>query len=148
MLDERRDIDDPAQRVPLERLLGEELEQSEVTHDLVPGGRALDLDDHVLAGLECRPVHLPDRPGRKGLRVDGREHVLPGNPELLLHHPDDLRLGERRHAVLQLRQLCDELGRQQVGPSSSSASRIRLARAALDAAERASSPNRATTRVI
>ncbi|HLB04801.1 MAG TPA: hypothetical protein VJK66_07245 [Gaiellaceae bacterium] len=131
MLDERRDIDDPAQRVPLERLLGEELEQSEVAHDLVPGGRALDLDDHVLAGLECRPMHLPDRPRRKGLRLDGREHVLPGNPELLLHHPDDLRLGERRYAVLQLRQLRDELGRQQVGPGGEDLAELREGRAEL-----------------
>ena len=86
-------------------------------------------------------MHLADRAGRERLGLDALEHVLPGHAELLLHHRDDLRLGERRHVVLERGELLDELGREQVGPgredlaelanvgpSSSSASRRRRAR--------------------
>ncbi len=59
-------------------------------------------------------MHLRDRAGRERLRVDRLEHVLPGDAELLLHHADDLLLGQRRHVVLQGRELLDELGRHQV----------------------------------
>ena len=77
---------------------------------------ALHLDDHAVAALERRGMHLADRPGGERLRIDAREHVLPRDAELLLHDRDDLFLGHRRHVVLELRELGDELGRQQVGP--------------------------------
>jgi len=43
------------------------------------------------------------------------EDVLPRDAELLLHDLDDLLLAERRDVVLQLRELDDELRRDQVG---------------------------------
>ena len=60
-------------------------------------------------------MHLGDRAGGERLRLDVIEHVLPRDAQLLLHHADDLLLGERRHVVLQRRELLDVLGRQQVG---------------------------------
>ena len=64
-----------------------------------------------------------DRAGRERLRLDVIEHVLPRDAQLLLHHADDLLLGERRHVVLQRRELLDELGRQQVGRASRGSAR-------------------------
>ena len=63
---------------------------------------------------EGRAVHLRDRAGRQRQRIDRLEHVLPRDAELLLHHADDLLLGQRGHVVLQGRELLDELGRHQV----------------------------------
>ena len=59
-------------------------------------------------------MDLRDRAGGERLRVHRLEDVLPRDAELLLHHRDDLRLAERRHVVLQGRELFDELGREQV----------------------------------
>src|SRR5439155_3910614 len=56
-----------------------------------------------------------DRPGREGGRVDALEDVLPRHAEFLLHHLDDLLLAERWDVVLELRELVDELRRDQVG---------------------------------
>ena len=79
-----------------ERLLGEELQQAEVLHDLVAARRALNLDDHPLTRLQGGEVNLADRPGGERLRVDARRRRPPTARELFLHHRDDLRLGERR----------------------------------------------------
>ena len=88
--------------------------QREVLLDQLAGVGSLDLDDDLLPGRERRPVHLRDRAGGERLRLHRLEDVLPRDAELLLHHRDDLRLGERRHVVLQGRELFDELGREQV----------------------------------
>ena len=55
-------------------------------------------------------------PAASDWRLDVRERILPGDAELALDHRDDLGLRERRHVVLQLRELGDVLGRQEVGP--------------------------------
>jgi hypothetical protein len=61
-------------------------------------------------------VDLADRPGCKRLGLDRGEDVLPGDAELLLHHDHDVVLVERRHLILQRRQLGDRLRRDQVRP--------------------------------
>ena len=60
-------------------------------------------------------MDLGDRPGRERCGIDVLEDVLPRHAELLLHHLDDLLLAERWDIVLELRQLDDELRRDQVG---------------------------------
>ena len=85
----------------------------------------LHLDDDALAALERRGMHLADRPGGERLGIDAREHVLPRHAKLLLHDGDDLFLGHRRHVVLELRELGDELGRQQVGPRGEDLAELR-----------------------
>ena len=114
MLDHGRDVDEPAETRAALGLLGEQFEQPEVAHDRVARVRPLDLDDDRLAALERGAVHLGDRAGRERDRVDRLEHVLPRHAELLLHHRNDLRLGQRRDLVLERRQLLDELGGEQV----------------------------------
>ena len=128
MLHDRRQVDDPAQRLAALGFLGEEAQQAEVAHDLVPGAGPLHLDDHALAALEGRLVHLPDRPRSERLGVDRGEHVFPGDAELLLHHLHHLRLRQRRDVVLQRRELDDELGRQQVGPGREDLPELRKGR--------------------
>ena len=64
-------------------LLGEELEQPEVAHDLLLRTVTLHLDDDAIAALERRGMHLADRPGGERLGIDALEHVLPGHAELL-----------------------------------------------------------------
>ena len=93
---------------------------------------ALHLDDHALAVRERRRGG-PGRSCRRraGCGVDVLEHVLPGHAELLLHHADDLLLGERRHVVLQRRELLDELGRQQVGAGRHDLAELREGRSEL-----------------
>ena len=114
--DHRRDVDELAQARAVLGLAREQLEQAEVAHDRDARPAALDLDDHLLAGLERGDVYLPDRPRSERLGLDRLEHVLPGHAQLLLHHRDHVLLGHGRDLVLERRQLVDELGRQQVGP--------------------------------
>ena len=141
VLHERRDVDGAAQRLALERLLGEELEQTEVAGDLLSRARPLHLDDDVLAVLERRAVHLADRPGRERRRLDRLEDVLPRHLQLLFHHVDDLGLGQRRDVVLQLRELVDDVGRDEVRPRREDLTELRERRAELF--ERGAQPSRA-----
>ena len=76
-------------------------------------------------------MHLGDRAGGQRRGVDVVEHVLPRHAHLLLHHLHDLLLGERRHVVLQRRELLDVLGRQQVGPRGQDLAELRERRAEL-----------------
>ena len=141
MADHRREVDEPPQASRCSAFSAKSSSRPEVAHDLVLCAVALHLDDDAIAALERRGVHLADRPRGERLGVDAREHVLPGHAELLLHDRDDLFLGHRRHVVLELRELGDELRRQQsgrveriwpsfanVGPSSSRAARRLFAR--------------------
>jgi hypothetical protein len=121
-------VDDAPEDVAARDLLREQLEQRDVAQDLVARGRPLHLDDHTLAALERAAVHLADRAGRDRHRVDRLEHVLPGNAELLLHHCDDVLLGERWHLVLQRGELLHVGGRQQVGPRREDLAELREGR--------------------
>ena len=125
MLDHGGDVDDLAEHFPVRGLLGEELEETEVAVDVLPCGGSLDLHDDAFAVLQDRAVHLPDCPGCERLGLDAREDVLPRNAELLLHHLDDLGLGQRRDLVLEARELGDGLGREQVGASREDLAELR-----------------------
>ena len=116
VLEDGLHVDDELQTRAFRCLLREDLQQREVLLDQLARIGSLDLDHDLLSRRERRPVDLRDRAGRERLRFDRLEDVLPGHAELLLHHRDDLRLAERRHVVLQSRELFDELGREQVRP--------------------------------
>ena len=93
--------------------------------------RSLHLHDDVLAGRQGRAVHLRDRTGGERLGVDALEHVVPGDAQLLLHHLDHLRLGERRHVVAQRGELVDVLRRHEVGTSGEHLAELAEGRAEL-----------------
>ena len=76
-------------------------------------------------------MHLADGPRCKRLGIDRLEHVFPGDAQLLLHHPYHLVLAHRRDAVLQLRELVDQLGREEVGASREHLPEFRKRRAEL-----------------
>ena len=116
MFEDRRHVDQLAERRPVRGLGREHLQQPQVLHDVLARSGPLDLDHHPLAIRERCPVDLGDRPRRHGHRVEGLEHVLPRDAELLLHDRDDLFLRQRRDVVLQLRQLLDECRGHQVWP--------------------------------
>ena len=128
MLDEGRDVDRPAELLMLERLFSEELEQTEITEDLLFRPRPLDFDHNVAAVFERRAMHLSDRSCGEGLRLDRGEDVFPWHPQLLLHDAHDLRLRERFDAVLQLLELVHELFRQQIGPCRKDLAELRKRR--------------------
>ena len=110
------EVDHRLQTRPVARLLGEHLEQREVLLDQATGLGTLHLDHGLLAVREDRAVDLGDRARGERLGLDVLEDVFPRHAELLLHHEDDLLLRQRRHVVLELRQLLDEFRRQEVGP--------------------------------
>ena len=109
----------------LERLFREELEQAEITEDLLLRLGPLDLDDDVAAVVERRTVHLPDRSCGERLRIDRGEDVFPRDAQLLLHDAHDLRFRQRFDAVLQLLELGHELLGQQIGPSRKDLAELR-----------------------
>ena len=80
-------VDHLPERRAVGRLLGEQLQQPEVLHDVLAArsGRWTFTTTRV-AARQRRPVHLGDRAGGERLRVDRLEHVLPRDAELLLHH--------------------------------------------------------------
>ena len=86
-------------------------------------------------------MHLPDRPRRERRRLDRLEDVLPRHLQLLLHHVDDLGLGQRRDVVLELRQLVDDVGRDEVRPRREDLPELRERRPELF--ERVAQPPRA-----
>ena len=107
--------------------------RSSRSRSTVADARALHLDDDLallrrhgratLAELglverraQARPVDLADRGGRERLLVEPCEDVVQWRPERGLDLLLDVRDGDRRHVVLELLQLADELGRQQIGP--------------------------------
>ena len=62
-----------------------------------------------------RRVHLRDRGGRERRAVELREHLLDGPAERRRERGGRLLAGERRHLVLELRELGRDVGRQQIG---------------------------------
>src|SRR5438874_2492276 len=109
VLHERRYVDRLPQRLALERLLGKDLEEPEVSQDLLLRAWPLHLDDDAPAVLERGAVHLADRSGRERLGFDRREQVLPRDAQFLLHDLNYLGFSERLDVVLQLLELRDQL---------------------------------------
>ena len=112
-------------------LLREYLEERQVLLDLLLRLGSLDLHHDLLAVRQRRAVHLGDRAGGERLWLDVIEDVLPRHAQLLLHHVHDLLLGERRHVVLERRELRDVLGRKQVGTRRQDLSELRERRTQL-----------------
>ena len=63
-----------------------------------------------------REMHLRHRGARDRRAVERLEHLVDRLPEAALERRDHLFDRERRHAVLQLRELVGNVGRQQVAP--------------------------------
>ena len=96
--------------------LGGLIEKREVGLDLPRRVGPLHLDRDALAVRQRRPVHLPDRGGGDGGRLELREELLDRKPEVLADHPLDVLVRERPHVVLQGLQLEHDVGRDDVGP--------------------------------
>ena len=95
---------------------GDLVEQRQVALDLASRARALHLDGDEAAAGELGEVHLADRRRRDRHRVERREELVDRRPQVLLDHPFDVGVRERPHVVLELAQLRDDLGRDDVGP--------------------------------
>ena len=131
MLEDGAHVDHLVQAGPPAHLLREQLQQREVLLDLLARVGTLHLHDDAVAAREGGAVDLGDRAGGQRLGVDRLEHVLPRDAQLLLHHLDDLLLGQRRDVVLERGELVDELGRQQVGTRREHLAELRERRAEL-----------------
>ena len=85
-------------------------DEGEVDVDLLDDARPAHLDHHLSAVREQRRVDLRDRGGGQRLRVELDDRVA----DVFPHDPLDLREGEGRHLVHQLRELVDVDVREQV----------------------------------
>ena len=94
---------------------GDLVEQRQVALDLPGRARALHLDRDEAAAGELGEVHLADRGRRDRDRVERGEELVDRRPQVLLDHPLDVGVRERPHVVLELAQLGDDLGRDDVG---------------------------------
>ena len=92
------------------------IEKTEVGLDLPRRSRPLHLDRDPAAVREHRRVHLADRRSGDRRLVELEEEPLDRLPELLLDHLPHLRERDRRHVVLELSQLDDDVRRHDVGP--------------------------------
>ena len=115
VLEDGLHVDHLLELIAVADLLREHLEQRQVLLDLLLRVGPLHLHDDRLGVRHHGAVHLRDRAGGQRRRFDVIEHVLPRHAELLLHHLHDLLLGQRRHVVLELGELRDELGSEEVG---------------------------------
>ena len=114
LVDDRRQVDHPADAIGArERAV---TRPSSTRSWSISGRRAgpLHLHDDAPPVGERGAVHLTDGAGRERTRIDGAEHVLPRDAELLLHHRDDLGLAHRRDRRLQRAELLDVLGRDEI----------------------------------
>ena len=116
VIDNRGHVHDLLESRTVRRLLGEPPQQPEVLRYLGLRGGALHLDHHALAADQRGPVHLGDRPRRERIRLDAREHVLPRNLQLRLHHRHHFGFGQRRDMILKVSELRDDRRREQVRP--------------------------------
>ncbi len=78
--------------------------------------RAQHLHDDGLPVAQFRGVHLRDRRGRERRRVELREDIRNRAAKRALERRDRERAGERRHLVLELRELGGHLRIEQIGP--------------------------------
>ena len=91
------------------------IEQRQVALDLAGRTRALHLDGDEAAAGKLGEVHLADRGRRDRHRVERREELVDRRPQVLLDHPLDIGVRERRDRVLELAELDEDLGRHDVG---------------------------------
>ena len=92
------------------------IEQRKVALDLPGRARALHLDGDLAAAGQLGEVYLADRRRCHRYRVERREQLLDRGPQVLLDHALDVGVRERPNGILELAQLRDDLGRDDVGP--------------------------------
>ena len=114
VLEDRPHVDDLAKGRAVRGLADEDLEETEVAHDVVPSSRPLHLHHDPLAPGERGPVDLGDGARCHRIGDDALEHVLPRDAQLLLHHGHHFLLGERGDVVLERGELFHEGRREQV----------------------------------
>ena len=95
---------------------GEVEEQVGVAADLLLDAGPLHLHHHVVARGESGAVHLGDGGAGHRLGIDEGEELLRGPAQSLFDELEDERDRHGSGAVLQLRQLGDEVRRKDVGP--------------------------------
>jgi hypothetical protein len=105
--------------------------QLQIGFDLARRRRPLHLDHDVLDVREGRPMHLADRGGGDRPRVEREERAVDPEPELLLDDALDVLDRERRHVVLELLQLDDDVRRDDVGPGREQLTELHERRAEL-----------------
>ena len=115
LVDDRHGVDEVEPVDPALHDAGHLVEQGQVALDLPRRSGPLHLHGDQAPARELRKVHLPDRRGRDGHRVERGEELLDRRAQVLLDHPLDVRVRERTHRVLELAQLGDDLGRHDVG---------------------------------
>ena len=117
VLDHGRQVDQLAERRPRRRLLGEQLEQAEVPVDVGAArcGRCTFTTTRPPSS-STRAVHLADRPGRERLGSMSSKtssHGTPSSCSITATTSASVSGVTRSWSV---RELLDELGREQVGP--------------------------------
>ena len=95
---------------------GDLVEQVDIGADLRFRIRPLHLDDDAVAVRQHGTVHLADGGSSDRLGVDLQEEALDRQPELLFDHAERNFGRERRHLVLQLAQLDQDVLRHYVRP--------------------------------
>ncbi len=94
---------------------GDAVEQPQVGLDHVADAGAADLDDDFAAVLQLRAVHLRDRRAGQRLGVEAREHGLGFGAEILAQLRAQRVQRHGGHAAVQLLELGDPVGAEQVG---------------------------------
>jgi hypothetical protein len=94
----------------------EEVEDRAVALDALADVGAQDLHRDLAPVLGARAVDLRDARGGDGLGVELRVPLFDGRAEVLVDDASDAVDGERGEAVLELPELVDRLGVEQVGP--------------------------------
>ncbi|MNC18894.1 hypothetical protein D3C75_668150 [compost metagenome] len=84
-------------------------------HDALDIG-PLHLHRRGCAVLQHRMIHLADGGGGNGGLREGDEQVAKTGPQLLLHNLYGIGVRKGRHLILELHQLRDDAGRNQIGP--------------------------------
>jgi hypothetical protein len=94
---------------------GDCIQNLDVAQDQRRDVRPQDLDDDGLPFAQPRGVDLRDRRRGERTTVELGENLLDGPAEGHCERGGRLVAGERRHLVLELRELGGDIGRQQIG---------------------------------
>ena len=115
LVDEAADVDEVERAHTLLRDPCGLVEEREIRLDLARRTRALHLHRDAVAVRQHGAVHLSDRRRRDRRLLELEEEPLDLEPELGLDHGAGLCERERTNVVLELPQLCDDVGRNDVG---------------------------------
>ncbi len=107
------------------------LDDAQIRLRLGQDARSLDLDRDQRPVVERGLVDLGRRRGREGHGIEGGVQDLGWRAELLGDDGDDVLVAERGRLALELRQLLDPLGRQDVAPAGHHLADLHVGRAEL-----------------